>query len=67
MDRLFLRGRVVALTYCEAMRLVRARVEDMGYQLAPGARVVPSPVQPWRETFWWDYNVEILGVGQEND
>lgn len=59
MDRLFIRGRVVARTFDEAMDMLRARVEAMGYRLKPRRTVKPSPVQPWDGVMCFDYNVEV--------
>lgn len=59
-----MRGRVVARYYLSAMKKTRELVESKGYRLAPGARVVPSPVQPWPDRLiWWDFNVEIIEIG----
>ncbi|MCL6479324.1 MAG: hypothetical protein K6T65_13105 [Peptococcaceae bacterium] len=65
MDRYFLRGRVVAPTYAEAMEKLRAKVESMGYRLTDRARVKPAPVQPWVEVVWWEHDVEIQELESE--
>lgn len=62
LDRLFIRGRVVARNFDEAMEMLREKVESMGYQLKPGRTVRPAPVQPWADVVWWEYNVEILEI-----
>lgn len=59
MDRLFIRGRVTAKDYDEALDKLRERVEAMGYRLKPGRTVKPAPVQPWADEVWWEYNVEV--------
>lgn len=60
MDRYFLRGRVVAPTYTEAMQKLNEKVEAMGYRLTDRARVRPASVQPWVGVVWWEHDVEIL-------
>lgn len=61
-ERLFLLGRVVALTFEEAQRELAGKLAESGYRLAGNANLRPSPVQPWPDKLWWDYMAEVEEV-----
>lgn len=60
---MYLRGRIAAVTYEQAVEEVRRVLADLGYVPAGEIRPWACLGQPWRETLWWEYLVKIERKG----
>lgn len=51
-------GRVTALTAVDAEGKIRDKLRQKGFTAAK-VSCYPCPVQPWKGTIWWEYQVLV--------
>lgn len=54
----FYQGRVTALTAVDAEGKIRDKLRQKGFTAAK-VSCYPCPIQPWKGTVWWEYQVGV--------